>query len=81
MMLTRFLTSAAVAAALVLPSVAAFAQDTYYIVQDMKTKKCTVVDKKPLATEATLVGPDGAIYKTKIEAEGAMKTVKVCASS
>jgi hypothetical protein len=52
-----------------------------YIVQDVKTKKCTIVDKKPVASEATMVGPDGAIYKTRTEAETAMKTVKVCTTS
>ena len=81
MTLTRFVTSTAIAAALILPGAAAFAQDSYYIVQDMKTKKCTIIDKKPTATEATLVGPDGAVYKTRTEAEGAMKTVKVCTTS
>jgi hypothetical protein len=81
-MLKRFATSTAVIAALALP-VGAFAQGatSYYIVQDLKTKKCTVVDKKPVATEATVVGPDGAVYKTKAEAETAMKTVKVCTSA
>ena len=49
--------------------------------QDVKTKKCTIVDKKPVASEATLVGPDGTLYKTRAEAEGAMKTVKVCTPS
>ena len=84
MTFTRFVTSTAIAAALVLPGAAAFAQapaTSYYIVQDVKTKKCTIVDKKPTATEATVVGPDGAVYKTRTEAEGAMKTVKVCTSS
>jgi hypothetical protein len=66
------------AAALILPSAAAFAQDSYYIVQDIKTKKCTIVDKKPMATEAKVVGPDGVVYHTRTEAEGAMKTVKIC---
>jgi len=47
----------------------------------LKTKKCTIVDKKPVATEATIVGPDGVVYKTKTEAETAMKTVKVCTTS
>ncbi|HYU12670.1 MAG TPA: hypothetical protein VEK82_08835 [Stellaceae bacterium] len=81
-MLKRFATSAAVIAALALP-VGAFAQGatSYYIVQDLKTKKCTVVDKKPVATEAMIVGPDGVVYKTKAEAETAMKTVKVCTSA
>ena len=81
MTLTRFVTSTVIAAALILPGAAAFAQDSYYIVQDLKTKKCTIVDKKPVATEATVVGPDGTIYKTRTEAETAMKTVKVCTSS
>ena len=81
MTLTRFVTSAAIAAALIVPSAAAFAQDAYYVVQDVKTKKCTIVDKKPVASEATLVGPDGTVYKTRTEAEGAMMTTKVCTSS
>ena len=81
MTLTRFVTSTAVAVSLLVPSVAAFAQDSYYIVQDLKTKKCTIVDKRPVASEATVVGPDGTVYKTRTEAENAMKTVKVCTAS
>ena len=81
MTLTRFVTSTAIAVSLIVPSVAAFAQDSYYIVQDLKTKKCTIVDKRPVASEATVVGPDGTVYKTRTEAENAMKTVKVCAAS
>ncbi len=82
MTLKRFAVSTAVIAALGLP-VGAFAQGatSYYIVQDLKTKKCTVVDKKPVAAEAAIVGPEGVVYKTKTEAETAMKTVKVCTSS
>ena len=75
--LKRFMTSTAIAVALTLPSMA-FAQDTLYVVQDVKTKKCTIVDKKPVTTEYTTVGSDGVIYKTRTEAEAAMKTVKVC---
>jgi hypothetical protein len=81
MTLTRFVTSAAIAASLILPGAAAFAQDTYYIVQDAKTKKCQIVAQKPIGTEYTVVGPDGVVYKTRTEAETAIKTVKVCASS
>jgi len=51
---------------------------TYYVVQDAKTKKCTIMDKKPEATETTVIGGDGVVYKTRTEAENAMKTVKVC---
>ena len=52
--------------------------ETYYLVQDAKTKKCTIVNKKPAGTEYTMVGSDGTVYKTRVEAESAMKTVKVC---
>ena len=48
----------------------------FYIVQDSSTKKCTIVDKKPTVTTTTVVG-DG-VYKTRTEAETAIKTVKVC---
>jgi hypothetical protein len=55
----------------------AFAQTAeYYVVQDVKTKKCTIVDKRPTtAAGATIVG-DG-VYKTRTEAETGMKSVKV----
>ena len=83
MTLKRFVTSTAVVAALILPGLGALAQGvtSYYVVQDIKRKKCTIVDKKPVATEATIVGPDGVVYKTRTEAETAMKTVKVCTTS
>jgi len=83
MTLKRFVTSSVVIAALTLPALGALAQGaaSFYIVQDVKTKKCTIVDKKPVASEATVVGPDGVVYKTRTEAENAMKTVKVCTTS
>lgn len=48
----------------------------FYIVQDSSTKKCTIVDAKPTTTTTVVVG--NGVYKTKTEAETAMKTVKVC---
>ena len=79
MTLKRLVATTAIAAAFTLSGAGAFAQSTaYYVVQDVKTKKCMIVDKKPVAAEATVVGPDGAVYKTHTEAEGAMKTIKVC---
>lgn len=58
-----------------------FAQTSeFYVVQDVKTKKCTIVDKKPATTtEVTVVG--NGIYKTRTEAETGMKSVKVCTSN
>ncbi|BAR55578.1 hypothetical protein ACVIWV_009442 [Bradyrhizobium diazoefficiens] len=48
----------------------------FYIVRDATTKKCTVVDTKPTTTTTTVVG--NGVYKTKVEAESAVKTTKVC---
>ena len=47
--------------------------------QDVKTKKCTIVDKRPTVTTTTVVG-DG-VFKTREEATTGMKTVKVCTSN
>ncbi len=43
-----------VAAAALVASFAApaFAADEFYVVQDVKTKKCTIIDKKP--TESSI---------------------------
>jgi len=60
----------------------AFAQSTeFYVVQDTSTKKCTIVDKKPTTTTTTVVGGDGKVYKTRTEAESAMKTEKICTTN
>ncbi len=59
----------------------AFAADEFYVVQDVKTKKCTIVDKKPVDTTTTVVSPSGTVYKTRAEAETGMKSVKVCSSN
>jgi hypothetical protein len=72
-MKTKLVAAAALVASFAAP---AFAADQFYVVQDVKTKKCTVVDKKP--TESSMTVPAGAVYKTKAEAEAGMKTVKVC---
>ena len=70
-----------IAAALVASFAApAFAADEFYVVQDVKTKKCTIVDKKPAESSMAIVSPSGTVYKTRAEAETGMKTVKVCSS-
>jgi hypothetical protein len=74
----RILGAVGLVAALAAP---AFAADEFYVVQDVKTKKCTIVDKKPVDTSMTVVSPSGTIYKTRAEAETGMKTVKVCSSN
>jgi hypothetical protein len=72
----KALIGAVLIAAFVTPALAA---DEFYVVQDVKTKKCTIVDKKPTTTETTVVG--NGMYKTRVEAETGMKTVKVCTSN
>lgn len=56
----------------------AFAADTYYVVQDSTTKKCTVVSQKPTTSTSVVVGPTGKVYTTESEAEAAMKTITAC---
>lgn len=74
----KLATAALMIAAFSLPALAA---DEFYVVQDVKTKKCTIVDKKPVDTSMTVVSPSGTIYKSRTEAESGMKTVKVCTSN
>ena len=73
--MTKSLAALAVSAALIMP---AAAQTTYYIVQDTKTKRCSVVQEKPTTTTMTIVGPAGKVYTSETEAQTAMRTVKVC---
>jgi hypothetical protein len=72
----KALIAAVLVAAFATPALAA---DEFYVVQDVKTKKCTIVDKKPTTTETTVVG--NGVYKTRTEAETGMKSVKVCTSN
>jgi hypothetical protein len=62
-------------------AIPAAAQTTeFYIVQDTATKRCTIVDKKPTTTTSVVVG-DGAVFKTRTEAETGMKKIKVCTTN
>ena len=70
------LIAAALVVAFATPALAA----EFYVVQDVKTKKCTIVDKKPVATETTIVG-DGKVFTTREEATTGMKSIKVCTSN
>jgi hypothetical protein len=71
------LLAAALLVAFVSPVLAA---DEFYVVQDVKTKKCTIVSEKPKdAVTVTQVGP--VAFKTRQEAEGSIKTTKVCTTN
>jgi hypothetical protein len=71
----KLLVAAAGFAAFATPALAA----EFYIVQDTTTKHCTIVEQKPTSQTTVVVG-NGRTYTTRQEAEGAMKTVKVCES-
>jgi hypothetical protein len=68
----------ALAIGVALPAYAQSTTTDYYIVRDATTKKCTVVDQKPAASTTTTIVEDGKVYKSRTEADTAMKTVKVC---
>ena len=70
----------AITAALRAAFVTSASAQSFYVVQDVKTKKCTIVDQKP-TTQTTVVVGDGAVFKTRTEAEGSMKTTKVCTTN
>lgn len=65
------------AAALAAATAPAFAQATFYVVQDTSTQKCTIVESRPTTTTMVVVG-DGKVYTTRAEAESAVKTITVC---
>jgi hypothetical protein len=73
-MCTKLLLVAIAVAAFATPALADF-----YIVQDSSTKRCTITEQRPTTQTSVIVG-DGTVYKSRTEAEGAMKTVKVCES-
>ena len=67
-----FITATALVALFAMP---AFAANEFYLVQDTGTKKCSIVEVKPTITTMTVVG---AVHKTKMEAETALKADKSC---
>jgi hypothetical protein len=73
--MTRTLAAFAISAALVVP---AAAQATFYVVQDTKTKRCSVVKERPTTTTTVIVGDSGKVYATEAEATSAIRTIKVC---
>jgi hypothetical protein len=52
--------------------------EEFYIVRDLTTQKCTVVDKPPVTDVKTITLATDAIYRSREDAESAMKSIKVC---
>jgi hypothetical protein len=59
----------------------AAAQTTeYWVVQNPQTRHCKVVTQRPVDKTGTVVGGNGVVYCTRVEAENAIKTTKICTS-
>jgi hypothetical protein len=52
--------------------------DEFYIVRDLTTQKCAVVNKRPTTDTRTITLATDTIYKSQVDAESGMKTIKVC---
>jgi hypothetical protein len=52
----------------------------FYIMRDLTTQKCSVVDKRPVTALRTITLASDAIYKSRGDAESAMSAIKVCSS-
>jgi hypothetical protein len=50
----------------------------FYVVLNALTKSCTVVDKTPRTDTPNITVASDAIYKTRAEAEEAIRTLKPC---
>ena len=69
----------AIGGAAIIPAAAQTTTTEYYLVQDVKTKKCTIVEKGPTTTtEFTILGNG---FKTRTDAGGGMKTEKICTTN
>ncbi len=66
------------ATALIIGALTAPASAQFLVVQDTKTKKCTVVKEKPTTQTSVVVNEDGVTYTTETEAQAAVKKIKVC---
>jgi hypothetical protein len=53
----------------------ALAVDGYYVVRDPVARRCTVVNQRPTLSTTTIVG----VYKTREEADTAMRRAGACA--
>ena len=63
-----------VAGALLSSISVAAASDEYYVVRDLSTKQCSIVESPPTSTEVALV-ENGSVYFERSEAERVMATL------
>jgi hypothetical protein len=67
-----------VAAVLITGFITTPALADFWVVQNTATKQCSIVEQKPATATATVVGGDGKVCKTHVEAENSMKSEKDC---
>jgi predicted CoA-binding protein len=73
--IARVIIAAIISVGLTLPASAR----SYYVVQDVKTHKCSVLPKKPKSKKVVLV-KGSLVYKSRAEAHTALRTFAVCKS-
>lgn len=66
-----FAISVAASAMLVSPALA----QEFYIVRDTSTKECRIVEEKPTTTTSVTILGNGAVFKTRAEAQTRLKEV------
>jgi hypothetical protein len=66
--------------ALIAMAAPAQARKSYYIVRNTITNKCTIVSRLPDLTKSTsnVVVQNATAYKSRMDAESALKAVQVC---
>jgi hypothetical protein len=69
---------AVVGIAFLVSSYAAVWAEEFYIVRDLATQKCTVVNKRPVTNTRTITLATDAIFKSRADAETSVKSIKVC---
>jgi hypothetical protein len=52
--------------------------DAYYVVQETTSKRCLVTMTKPSGPTVVVLGGDATAYRTRAEAEDAMKEINLC---
>ncbi len=72
-MIARLLIAAIITFGMALPASAL----NYYVVQDVKTQKCSVLPKKPKSKKVVLV-KGSKVYPSRAEARAAIKTFPTC---
>jgi hypothetical protein len=68
---------AAFAVGFAIPATAATGQ-AWKLAQDAKTKKCAVIEKRPVGAAYTIIGDNG--HKTRVEMQEVTRTAEACAT-